>query len=230
LSGKVFQVLAGYSIFTKKGENGTTMTLQLTSRQSNILAFIRARLERDGEAPTLEEIGQAMELPNVSAVLKHVRSLEAKGRLVIEPNRARGIRLVHETDPLAADTLELPLIGRIAAGEPIFSESRVERSLYVSRWLFRLKPDYLVRVIGDSMRDEGILDGDLVAVHATPVARHGQVVAARVEGERFTIKRLYWQGDVIRLLPNSLGYQPIDPDPTEDFAIEGLFAGLARGS
>ncbi|MBE1159244.1 transcriptional repressor LexA [Dyella acidiphila] len=205
------------------------MTLQLTSRQSNILAFIRARLERDGEAPTLEEIGQAMGLPNVSAVLKHVRSLEAKGRLAIEPNRSRGIRLVQEADPLAADTLELPLIGRIAAGEPIFSESRVERSLHVSRWLFRLQPDYLVRVIGDSMRDEGILDGDLVAVHATPVARHGQVVAARVGGERFTIKRLYWQGEVIRLLPNSPGYQPIDPDPTEDFAIEGLFAGLVRG-
>jgi len=205
------------------------MTLQLTSRQSNILAFIRERLEQGGEVPTLEEIGQAMGIPSVSAVLKHVRSLEAKGRLVIEPNRARGIRLVQETDPLAADTLELPLIGRIAAGEPIFSDARVERSLRVSRWLFRLQPDYLVRVIGDSMRDEGILDGDLVAVHATPVARHGQVVAARVTGDRFTIKRLYWQGDVIRLLPNSPGYQPIDPDPTEDFAIEGLFAGLVRG-
>lgn len=206
------------------------MTLQLTSRQFNILAFIRQHLERDGEAPTLEEIGQAMGIPSVSAVLKHVRSLEAKGRLVVEPNRSRGIRLVQEVDPLAADTLELPLVGRIAAGEPIFSESRVERSLYVSRWLFRLKPDYLVRVIGDSMRDEGILDGDLVAVHATSVARHGQVVAARVAGDRFTIKRLYWKGDVIRLLPNSPGYQPIDPDPTEDFAIEGLFAGLVRGS
>lgn len=206
------------------------MTLQLTSRQSNILAFIRGRLEQAGEVPTLEEIGQAMGIPSVSAVLKHVRSLEAKGRLVIEPNRSRGIRLVQETDPLAADTLELPLVGRIAAGEPIFSESRVERSLRVSRWLFRLQPDYLVRVMGDSMRDEGILDGDLVAVHATPVARHGQVVAARVAGDRFTIKRLYWQGDVIRLLPNSPGYQPIDPDPTEDFAIEGLFAGLVRGS
>jgi repressor LexA len=80
------------------------------------------------------------------------------------------------------------------------------------------------------MRDEGILDQDIVGVHATPVARHGQVVAARVGGDRFTIKRLYWQGDVIRLLPNSPGYQPIDPDPTEDFAIEGLFAGLLRGS
>jgi repressor LexA len=204
------------------------MTLQLTSRQLNILAFIRERLEQ-GAAPTLEEIGQAMGIASVSAVLKHVRSLEAKGRLVVEPNRSRGIRLVREEDPLAADTLDLPLIGRIAAGEPIFSESRVERSLRVSRWLFRLQPDYLVRVIGDSMRDEGILDGDLVAVHATPVARHGQVVAARVAGDRFTIKRLYWKGEVIRLLPNSPGYQPIDPDPTEDFAIEGLFAGLVRG-
>ena len=205
------------------------MTLQLTSRQFNVLAFIRARVERDGEAPTLEEIGLAMDLPNVSAVLKHVRALEAKGRLAIEPNRARGIRLIREVDPLSADTLELPLIGRIAAGEPMFSESRVERSLHVSRWLFRLKPDYLVRVMGDSMRDEGILDGDLVAVHATPVASHGQVVAARVGGDRFTIKRLYWQGDTIRLLPNSAGYEPIDPDPTDDFAIEGLFAGLVRG-
>ncbi len=205
------------------------MSLHLTSRQSNILEFIRARVAQAGQAPTLEEIGQAMGLPNVSAVLKHVRSLEAKGRLVIEPNRSRGIRLVDSAEALDADTLELPLVGRIAAGEPLFSESRIERTLRVSRWLFRLRPDYLVRVVGDSMRDEGILDQDLVGVHATPVARHGQVVAARVEGDRFTIKRLYWQGKVIRLLPNSPGYQPIDPDPTEDFAIEGLFAGLLRG-
>lgn len=206
------------------------MSLQLTSRQSNILDFIRARLEQTGQAPTLEEIGQAMGLANVSAVLKHVRSLEAKGRLLIEPNRSRGIRLVTTADALDADTMELPLVGRIAAGEPLFSESRIERTLRVSRWLFRLPPDYLVRVVGDSMRDEGILDQDLVGVHATPVARHGQVVAARIGGDCFTIKRLHWQGEVIRLLPNSPGYRPIDPDPTEDFAIEGLFAGLLRGS
>ncbi|WP_158884598.1 transcriptional repressor LexA [Rhodanobacter sp. L36] len=205
------------------------MSLQLTSRQSNILDFIRTRLEHGGSAPTLDEIGQAMGLPNVSAVLKHVRSLEAKGRLVIEPNRSRGIRLVTAPDPIDADTMDLPLVGRIAAGEPLFSESRVERTVRVSRGLFRLKPDYLVRVIGDSMRDEGILDQDLVGVHATPVARHGEVVAARVGGNQFTIKRLHWIGDVIRLLPNSAGHRPIDPDPTEDFAIEGLFAGLLRG-
>jgi repressor LexA len=169
------------------------MSLQLTSRQSNILDFIRDRLEHTGQAPTLEEIGQAMGLANVSAVLKHVRSLEAKGRLVIEPNRSRGIRLVTSANALDADTMELPLVGRIAAGEPLFSESRVERTLRVSRWLFRLPPDYLVRVVGDSMRDEGILDQDIVGVHATPVARHGQVVAARVGGDRFTFKRLHWR-------------------------------------
>ncbi len=219
-----------FFIFTIKGENIAAMSLQLTSRQSNILDFIRARLEQTGLAPTLEEIGQAMGLANVSAVLKHVRSLEAKGRLLIEPNRSRGIRLVTTADALDVDTMELPLVGRIAAGEPLFSEARIERTLRVSRWLFRLPPDYLVRVVGDSMRDEGILDQDLVGVHATPMARHGQVVAARVDGDRFTIKRLHWQGEVIRLLPNSPGYQPIDPDPTEDFAIEGLFAGLLRGS
>lgn len=206
------------------------MTIQITSRQSNVLAFIGARLERDGQAPTLEEIGDALGIGNVSAVLKHVRALEAKGRLTMSPNQHRSIRLVREPDPMDADTLELPLVGRIAAGEPLFSESRVDRSLRVSRSLFRLQPDYLVRVVGDSMRDEGILDGDLVAVHATPVVRHGQVVAARVDGDRFTIKRLYWRGEVVRLMPNSPGFKPIDVDPTEDFAIEGLFAGLLRGS
>jgi SOS regulatory protein LexA len=206
------------------------MSIQITHRQSNVLAFIRARVERDGQSPTLEEIGEALGIGNVSAVLKHVRSLEAKGRLMIEPHRTRGIRLLTESDPLDADTMELPLIGRIAAGEPLFSESRVDRSLRVSRSLFRLRPDYLVKVVGDSMRDEGILDGDLVAVHATPVARHGQVVAARVRGDEFTIKRLHWKGAVIRLMPNSPGFKPIDVDPTEDFAIEGLYAGLLRGS
>jgi len=204
------------------------MSLHLTSRQFAILAFIREHLEREGHAPTLEQIGRAMGMAHVSAVSKHLRALQAKGHLTITPNRSRGIRLNHASEVLDPSLLELPLIGRIAAGEPLFSEARVERTLRLSAGLFRLKPDYLVRVVGDSMRDEGILDGDLVGVHVTPVARHNQIVAARVGGDRFTIKRLYWQADVIRLLPNSPGFQPIDPDPTEDFAIEGLYAGLIR--
>ncbi|NII10949.1 transcriptional repressor LexA [Oleiagrimonas sp. C23AA] len=207
------------------------MSLTLTTRQQQILAFIRQRLGATREAPSLEEIGQAVGIAHVSAVRKHVRALEAKGHLVVAPNRSRGIRLASPTPaPLMEEgLLALPLIGRIAAGEPIFSDNRVERTLTVARDIFRLRPDYLVRVMGDSMRDEGILDGDLVGVHASAVARHGQVVAARLEHDRFTIKRLYWQGDVIRLLPNSPGHHPITPDPTEDFAIEGLFAGLLRG-
>lgn len=204
------------------------MSLHPTTRQAAILDFIRKHVDAAGQAPTLEEIGRAMGLRNVSAVSKHVRALEAKGCLAVEPNRARGIRLAGESAAADVDTMDLPLLGRIAAGEPLYSPGRVERSLRVSRWAFRLRPDYLLRVVGDSMRDEGILDRDLVGVHATPVARHGQVVVARVGDNCFTIKRLYWKGDVIRLLPNSPGYRPIDPDPNEDFAIEGLFAGLLR--
>jgi repressor LexA len=204
------------------------MSLRLTSRQSAILAFIRECMEGNGHAPTLEEIGRQLGLAHVSAVSKHLRALEAKGHLTIAPNRPRGIRLKEDPETIDPELLEVPLIGRIAAGEPLHSEAHVERRVRLSAGLFRLKPDYLVRVVGDSMRDEGILDGDLVGLHATPVARHGQVVAARVGGDRFTIKRLYRKDGVIRLLPNSPGYRPIDPDPTEEFAVEGLFAGLLR--
>ena len=204
------------------------MSLRLTSRQSAILAFIRECLDRNDQAPTLEEIGSHLGLLHLSAVSKHLRALEAKGHLTVEPNRRRGIRLSNNLQAIDPELLDLPLVGRIAAGQPLYSEAHVEQRVRLSTGLYRLKPDYLVRVVGDSMRDEGILDGDLVGVHATPVARHGQIVAARVGGDRFTIKRLYWKGGVIRLLPNSPGHRPIDPDPTEDFAIEGLFAGLLR--
>ena len=204
------------------------MSLRLTSRQSAILAFIRECLDRNDQAPTLEEIGSHLGLLHLSAVSKHLRALEAKGHLTVEPNRRRGIRLSNNLQAIDPELLDLPLVGRIAAGQPLYSEAHVEQRVRLSTGLYRLKPDYLVRVVGDSMRDEGILDGDLVGVHATPAARHGQIVAARVGGDRFTIKRLYWKGGVIRLLPNSPGHAPIDPDPTEDFAIEGLFAGLLR--
>jgi repressor LexA len=204
------------------------MSLCLTNRQSAILDFIRKRLERGGDAPTLEEIGKHLGLAHLSAVSKHLRALEAKGHLTIAPNRSRGIRLNDLPQAIDPELLELPLVGRIAAGEPLHSEANIERKVRLSAGLFRLKPDYLERGVGDSMRGEGTLDGDLVRVHATPVARHGQVVAARVGGDRFTIKRLYSKEGVIRLLPNSPDYRPIDPDPTEDFAIEGLFAGLIR--
>ncbi|WP_431637485.1 transcriptional repressor LexA [Dyella sp. KULCS107] len=203
--------------------------MSLTTRQAEILAFLRQHASAQGMPPTLQEIGAALGIEHVNAVVKHLRALEAKGRIALLPNRARGIRLLDGWPaPVPADDLlALPLIGRVAAGEPLLSEASTERVLRLDPALFKLRPDYLLRVRGDSMRDDGILDGDLIGVHATPVAEHGQTVVARV-GDGFTVKRLYRKGRQLRLLPRSAGYQPIDPDPREDFAIEGLFAGLIR--
>ena len=201
--------------------------MTLTPRQAEILAALHRHAAAEGMPPTLQEIAAATGIAHVNAVAKHLRALEAKGHIALLPNRARGIRLLDAPPPADDDLLALPLLGRVAAGRPIDSGGDAERVLRLDRGLFRLRPDYLLRVQGDSMRDDGILDGDLIGVHATPVAEHGQTVVARVGGG-FTVKRLYRKGRQLRLLPRSAGYQPIDPDPREDFAIEGLFAGLIR--
>lgn len=202
--------------------------MPLTNRQAAILDFLRRHMAAEGMPPTLQEIGAAFGLGHVNAVAKHLRALKAKGHIALLPNRARGIRLLDMPAPAPADDLlALPLLGRVAAGQPIDSSTEAERVLRLDPALFRLRPDYLLRVQGDSMRDDGILDGDLIGVHATPEARHGQTVVARV-GDGFTVKRLHRRGSQLRLLPRSAGHAPIDPDPREDFAIEGLFAGLIR--
>ena len=128
---------------------------------------------------------------------------------------------------LLDDVLNLPLVGRVAAGQPILAGARIERHLQVDRWLFRPQPDFLLRVQGDSMIDDGILDGDLVAGKATPEALHGQTVIARVDGG-ITIKRLWHRDGQLRLLPRNVRHRPIVPDPVEDFAIEGIYCGLLR--
>jgi repressor LexA len=203
--------------------------MSLTDRQAAILAFLHRHQATQGMPPTLQEIGAAFGIAHVHAVVKHLRALEAKGRIALLPNRARGIRLLETPEAAQRPAgLQLPLIGRVAAGQPISSEANVERNVLIDPNLFRLRPDYLLRVQGDSMRDDGILDGDLIGVHATPVAEHGQTVVARLGDHGFTVKRLYRQHGQLRLLPRSAGYAPIDPDPSDDFAIEGLFAGLIR--
>ena len=123
--------------------------------------------------------------------------------------------------------LELPILGRVAAGVPIGADARVERHLVVDRVMFSPTPDYLLRVHGDSMRDDGIFDGDLVAVHRTADARDGQVVVARVDGE-VTIKRLQLRRGGVRLLPRNPDYPPIEIGPGQEFAIEGVYCGLIR--
>lgn len=207
----------------------------LTDRQQAVFDFIRKHIDQTGSAPSLDEIAAALGLAQACGARKHVRRLAAAGYLEVTPHRARGIRLAapfrnpaRMADP---EHLALPLVGQVAAGVPILNEAGIERTVTVDRWLFRPRPHYLLRVSGTSMTDAGILDGDLIAVHRSEDADHGRIVVARLgglAGAGITVKRLYRRDGVLRLLPHGAGHRPIKPDPTEEFAIEGLFAGVVR--
>ena len=212
----------------------------LTTRQQAIYDFVRERIAGDGLPPTWAEIARAFGFRQTRAAQKHLQALEAKGYLTLLPGKARGIRLAgakarpvspRRTEEAASGTraeqLLLPVLGRVAAGLPIGADIGSERELSLDHALFSTQPDYLLRVQGDSMRDEGILDGDLVAVRRTPDARDGQVVVARLDGE-LTIKRLQLRDGAPRLLPRNPDFAPIVVRPDQDFAIEGLYCGLVR--
>ena len=213
------------------------MTPDLTDRQQAILDFVRTRITADGLPPTWAEIARAFGFRQTRAAQKHLQALEAKGYLTLLPGKARGIRLVgmstSRDQPRGSDDpLALPILGRVAAGAPIGADSpadadSIEHHLRLDRSLFSLVPDYLLRVRGDSMRDDGILDGDLVAVQRANQARDGQVVVARIDDE-ITIKRLSLGVDRIALLPRNPDHSPIEIQPGQDFAIEGLYCGLVR--
>jgi repressor LexA len=197
------------------------MTEALTLRQQEILDFIRDTQEQTGRPPTRVEICGAFGFRSPNAAEAHLRALAAKGAIALEEGRARGIRL------LAASGL--PLVGRVAAGSPILAAEHVEAHYRVDPALFSPRPDYLLRVRGLSMRDAGILDGDLVAVHRTAEARDGQLVVARV-GDDVTVKRLERRGARVRLLPANPDFAPIEVDARrENLAIEGVVVGLIRG-
>ena len=214
------------------------MPPDLTDRQQAILDFVRTRITADGLPPTWAEIARAFGFRQTRAAQKHLQALEAKGYLTLLPGKARGIRLVGAAAAArrdqwsSDDRIALPILGRVAAGAPIgadapYEADGIERHLRLDRSLFSLVPDYLLRVRGDSMRDDGILDGDLVAVQRAVQARDGQVVVARIDDE-ITIKRLSLGADHIALLPRNPDYAPIEIQPGQDFAIEGLYCGLIR--
>jgi len=193
----------------------------LTARQQEILDFIRETHEQAGRPPTRAEICGAFGFRSPNAAEAHLRALAAKGAIALEEGRARGIRLLAESG--------LPLVGRVAAGSPILAAEHVEARYRVDPALFSPRADYLLRVRGLSMRDAGILDGDLVAVHRTGEARDGQMVVARV-GDDVTVKRLERRGALIRLLPANPDFSPIEVDARhEGLAIEGVVVGLIRG-
>lgn len=197
----------------------------LTHRQQAILTFLQDEFAREGRPPTILEIASHFGLASPNGVAKHLQALAAKGRIALTPG-ARGIRL-HSLARMV-DTVDLPLVGTVAAGEPIYQDAHIDRSVTVERGLFRPQPAYLLRVSGASMMDAGILEGDLIGVHPVRTADHGQIVVARLGEEAITVKRLHRKGRALRLLPCNPAFAPIDPDPTEDFAIEGLYCGLIR--
>jgi len=196
----------------------------LTSRQRQILDFIRDHLETNGMPPTRAEIAQALGFKSANAAEEHLRALQRKGAIDLLPGASRGIQL---KDTLR-DQLGLPLIGRVAAGRPILAEENIEARFQVDPKLFSPPPHYLLKVQGMSMKGIGILDGDLVAVHRTPEVRNRQVVVARLDNE-VTVKRYRQEGTIVWLLPENPDFEPIRVDLKEQsMLIEGVVVGVLR--
>ena len=196
----------------------------LTPRQSEILHMIQEFIADSGMPPTRAEIARELGFASANAAEEHLRALQKKGVLELLPGASRGIQL---KDSLR-DQLGLPLVGRVAAGSPILAEEHIETHYRLDPALFNPKPHYLLRVQGMSMKDAGILDGDLVAVHRTPEVRSRQIVVARVEDE-VTVKRYRQDGSLVWLLPENEEFEPIQVDlSTQDMVIEGVVVGVIR--
>ena len=193
---------------------------ELTPRQAEILQLIRDTIEETGFPPTRMEISRMLGFASPNAAEEHLRALERKGVIEILDGTARGLRL--------KEALGLPLVGRVAAGSPILAEEHIVGRYSVDPGLFHPRADYLLKVRGMSMRDAGILDGDMLAVHKTEDARSGQIVVARLADE-VTVKRLRRKGATVELLPENPEFKPIVVDTrSSPFAIEGVAVGIIR--
>lgn len=201
----------------------------LTERQTEILRLIRELTETSGYPPTRAEIARSMGFRSVNAAEQHLRALERKGALEISSGASRGIRVREGTGGGRLGRLmELPVVGRVAAGSPMLSEQHLQGHYHIDPSLFTPRADYLLRVRGMSMRDAGILDGDLLAVHRSAEARTGQIVVARVMDE-VTVKRLRRRGHQVQLLAENPEYPPIEVDLRRDnLTIEGIAVGVIR--
>ena len=197
---------------------------KLTPRQAEILSFIQEFIEDSGMPPTRAEIARALGFRSVNAAEEHLRALDRKGVIELVPGASRGIRL----KDFMREQLGLPLIGRVAAGNPILAEEHIDGHYRIDTSIFEKTPHYLLRVEGLSMRDAGILDGDLVAVHRTPEVRSGQIIVARLDDE-VTVKRYRQEGTIVWLLPENDSFEPIKVDlKKENMVIEGVVVGLVR--
>lgn len=226
---------------------------KLTARQQQIFDLVRQSIEETGAPPTRAEIAAELGFKSANAAEEHLQALARKGVIELVGGTSRGIRLpgaalkalnrareMRESlrDSLSSDAqfalpipglaqLTLPLVGRVAAGAPILAQEHIEQQYSVEPSLFAKKPDYLLRVRGQSMRDVGIMDGDLLAVQKCAEAKNGQIVVARI-GDEVTVKRFRKERQYISLLPENPDFQPIVVTGDEPFAIEGLAVGLIR--
>jgi repressor LexA len=201
------------------------MSERLTPNQQRVLDCIAQHIEHHGHAPSLREISENLGLSSHSSAQDYVEALVRKGALGRLPYH-RGLSLPDRSRAPAAASI--PLVGRVAAGSPILAAENIEAHHEVDPGLFYPRADYLLRVVGLSMRDAGILDGDLIAVHKSDTADNGRIVVARID-EEVTVKQLERRNDRVRLLPANPDFAPIDIDPRRHaFAIEGLYVGLIR--
>jgi repressor LexA len=208
----------------------------LTTRQTEILHFIQSFIEDTGMPPTRAEMARKLGFRSANAAEEHLQALKRKGVIELLPGTSRGIRLLETGRPSLAQRLTqpldeeegLPLVGRVAAGQPILATEHIEARYRLDLALFNPRPHYLLRVQGMSMRDAGILDGDLVAVRREPEVRNGQIVVVRLE-EEVTVKRYRQSGTVVTLLPQNPDFQPIKVDlKAEHMVIEGVVVGVIR--
>lgn len=216
---------------------------RLTARQQQILELIQNAIACTGAPPTRAEIATALGFKSANAAEEHLQALARKGVIELVSGTSRGIRIKGEALKSINDArnkryalstpglsqLCLPLVGRVAAGSPILAQEHIDKSYYLESSLFQSKPDYLLKVRGMSMRDAGIMDGDLLAVQACKDAKNGQIVVARL-GDDVTVKRFKTNNRVVELHPENPDYQVIYVQPGEPFEIEGLAVGLIRNT
>jgi repressor LexA len=196
----------------------------LTPRQSEILRLIQRTVQETGIPPTRKEIAEELGFKSANAAEDHLRALERKGVLSLVPGSSRGIQL----KDVFREQMGLPLIGRVAAGSPILAQENIEDHIQIDPSTFHPQPHYLLKVVGMSMKNAGILDGDLVAVHRTPNVRNRQIIVARLEND-VTVKRYRQEGPVAWLLPENEDFEPIKVDlKHQAMLIEGVVVGVIR--
>jgi repressor LexA len=210
--------------------------IKLTARQEEILNLIRDAIDNTGFPPTRAEIAAELGFKSANAAEEHLQALARKGAIEISPGTSRGIRLLGPAAGSSAGLttmppplmMALPLVGRVAAGSPILAQQHVEATYSVDPAMFSSRPDFLLKVRGESMRDAGIMDGDLLAVKKVDSAKNGQIVVARI-GDDVTVKRYKKIGSLVELHPENPDFKVIKVDPAVDeFTLEGLAVGLMR--